>query len=95
MRTLLVVLTEATSNPDLFPGIAELNRHAVDTFARDIKAGQKAGEIHADVHPKSQAVLILGQLRGVVAQWLVDPEAVNIDRVRTEFIVSLKRSLAS
>lgn len=95
MRTLLVVLTEATSNPDLFPGAAEVNRKAVDVFARDIRAGQKAGEIHPDVHPKSQAVLILGQLRGVVAQWLVDFENVNIDRVRTEFIASLKRSLAS
>lgn len=95
VRALFIVLTEATSNPDLFPGVADVNRNSVEAFARDIKAGQKIGEIHADVHPKSQAVLILGQLRGVVEQWLVDPEAFNIDRVRAEFILSLKRSLTS
>jgi AcrR family transcriptional regulator len=95
IQAMLVVLTEATTNPDLFSGVAEVNRSSVDALTRNIRAGQKAGEIAAGIDAKSQAVLILGQLRGVLAQWLIDAESINIDRVRRQFLASLERSLAS
>lgn len=94
IRAMLAVLTEAMIHPDLFSSVSEVNRSSVDALTRDIRTGQKNGEIASDIDAKSQAILILGQLRGVLAQWLIDPENINIERVRREFLASLKRSLA-
>ncbi len=93
MRALLVILTEAISHPDLFPGIIELNRASADALAGPIRAGQARGEIRADIDPDTQGVMILGQLCGVVAQWLMDRETIDIDRLRLQFAQSLRRSV--
>jgi AcrR family transcriptional regulator len=94
MRALLIILTETTSHPDLFPAIVELNRVSVDGLAQHLRTGQERGDVHAGIDPASQAVLILGQLRGVMAQWLIDSATIDIERVRTELALSLRRSLA-
>jgi AcrR family transcriptional regulator len=93
MRALLVILTEATSHPDLFPAIIELNRSSVERISRLIRIGQAKGEIRAEIDPDAQAVLILGQLRGVAGHWLSDPQTINIDQIRAAFRQSLERSL--
>jgi AcrR family transcriptional regulator len=95
MRALLVILTETTSHPDLFPALVELNRASIDSLAQHLLTGQQQGTVRADIDPVSQSVLILGQLRGVVAQWLIDPVTVDIERVRQALSVSLRRSLAA
>lgn len=95
MRALLVVLTETTSHPELFPSLVELNRSSVDAFTQHIRVGQENGTVRADIDPASQAVLILGQLRGVVAQWLIDPVTIDIERVRQTLEASLRRALAA
>jgi AcrR family transcriptional regulator len=94
MRALLVILTETTSHPDLFPALVELNRASVDGFAEQIRIGQRQGEIGPEIDPASHAVLILGQLRGIVTQWLIDRSTVDLDRVRASVALSLRRSLA-
>lgn len=93
MRALLVILTETTSHPDLFPALVELNRASIDSLAQHLLAGQQQGTVRAGIDPVLQAVLILGQLRGVVAQWLIDPVTVDIERVRQALAASLRRSL--
>lgn len=93
MRALLVILTETTSHPDLFPALVELNRASVDGFAEQIRIGQQQGEIGQEIDPDSHAVLILGQLRGIVTQWLIDRSAVDLDRVRASVALSFRRSL--
>jgi AcrR family transcriptional regulator len=93
MRALLVILTEATSHPDLFPAIVELNRSAVARFADQIRIGQTRGEILAEIDPDAHAVLILGELRGIAGHWLSDPQTINIDQIRAAFRRSLERSL--
>jgi AcrR family transcriptional regulator len=95
MRALLIILTETTNHPDLFPAIITLNRTSVEAIARYIRVGQERGEIRSDIDASSHAVLILGQLRGVVAQWLIDPETINIDHMRAAFSQSLTRSLSA
>jgi AcrR family transcriptional regulator len=61
MRALLILLTETTNHPDLFPAIITLNRTSVEAIARYIRVGQERGEIRGDIDASSQAVLILGQ----------------------------------
>jgi AcrR family transcriptional regulator len=92
-RALMIVFAEATARPGLFPDIVDVTQRSVAGTTASIKAGQARGEIRADVDAKSFAALILGQLRGVVAEWLMDPKLFSIDRARAEMIASLRRSL--
>jgi AcrR family transcriptional regulator len=93
-RALFAVLGEAATNAALRQKIAELNARSVKPLADSIRAGIVAGDIRKTVNAKAQAVLILSGLRGAVAQWLVDPNGIDLKALRGEFIASLKRSLA-
>ena len=93
-RALFAVLGEAVTNAKLHDAIAELNARSVSTIAKNIKAGIAAGDIRKGVNVQATATLILSGLRGAVAQWLTDPENVDLRTLRNEFVAGLKRSLA-
>jgi AcrR family transcriptional regulator len=93
-RALFVVLGEAFTNEALRKKIATLNARSVKPLAENIRAGIARGEIRKNVNSKAQATLILSSMRGAVAQWLVDPDRIDIKTLRNEFVASLKRSLA-
>ena len=92
-RAFSVMLTEATNHPERFPGIIKLNRQSAKSFAEHIRAGQESGEIRPQINADAQAILILGQLRGTVAQWLMDTDAISVETIRSAFADTLKRSL--
>ena len=94
-RALFAVLGEAFTNETLRKEIAELNARSVASIAADIKAGISAGEIRKGLNAKAEAALILGGLRGASAQWLNDPDTIDLKALRTAFLAGLKRSLAA
>jgi AcrR family transcriptional regulator len=94
VRALHTVLGAAIGKPALAPAIAKLNRDVVAGLARQIEIGIEKDEIRRDVDATAQATLILAGLRGVVAQWLVDPKGVDLTRTGKAFVASLKRGLA-
>ncbi len=93
MKALIVLLTEANNYPDLLPAIVELNNTSVKRFAEPIIYGQKKGDINPDLDTETQAMLILGQLRGTSAQWLLAPKTINMQKLRESMKLSLRRSL--
>ncbi|MEC9345449.1 MAG: TetR/AcrR family transcriptional regulator [Pseudomonadota bacterium] len=95
MRALLVILTEATMRPEVFPDIVELNRSSVAAFARHIEAGQTRGEIRKDVDATGEALLVLGQIRGTVALWLADPAVPDVGPVKQAMRDSFVRRLSA
>jgi AcrR family transcriptional regulator len=92
-RAFVVVMAEASSHPGIHPEISELTRHSIDGIAAGLKAGQRKGEVRRDIDPRVQGALILGQLRGIAAQWLIDPKLFGMNAARAELVASLKRSL--
>lgn len=92
-RALMIVFAEATAQPGLFPDVTELTRRSIGGMTASIKAGQARGEIRRDIDPRAQGALILGQLRGVVAEWLMDPKLFSLERARSEMLAGLRRSL--
>lgn len=86
------VLNAALNRPALAPAIAHLDRESAAGFARHIRAAIGRGEIRPDVDPDSEAVLILATLRGVMRQWLIAPDKVDLDAIRAEFISGLRRN---
>jgi AcrR family transcriptional regulator len=94
VRAFHAVLAGALNTPAIKATVAELNRASVAEIAAGIKAGIAAGHVHADIDPDTQGVLILATLRGAVAQWLADPERIDLSRLGEDLIATLKRSLA-
>ncbi len=73
-RALLVMMTESCMEPgtDLRAEVAAYNRSALAWFEQHIRTGIERGEIAPDNDPAVTAVILLGAMRGVMLQWLVD-----------------------
>jgi len=94
VRAFHAVLAGALSNRAIASAVAKLNRESVADIASAIRAGIQAKALRPDIDPAVEGVLILAGLRGVVAQWLVDPDAIDLKRTGTGFIAALKQRLA-
>jgi AcrR family transcriptional regulator len=66
----------ASAGGGLRAEVARYNRSAMAWFEQHIRTGIAQGEIAADTDPALTAVILLGAMRGVMLQWLVD------DRIR-------------
>jgi AcrR family transcriptional regulator len=73
-RALLVMMTESCMEPNtaLRAEVAAYNRKALAWFEQHIRTGIERGQIAADNDPAITAVILLGAMRGVLLQWLVD-----------------------
>lgn len=65
------------------------------SIEKTVREGIEAGVIRADVDPAAQAVLLLGTLRGIGFQWLLDSGAFSLDIAYAELEQNLRRSLES
>ena len=75
-RALLVMMNESCieAQPELRPVVAAYNRSALAWFEQHIATGIAQGEITPHNDPAVTAVILLGAMRGVMLQWLVDPK---------------------
>lgn len=92
LRAFHEVLNAAVNRPALAPAIALLDKESAAGFTHHIRAAIRRGEIRDDVDPESQGVLILATLRGVMRQWLLAPDRIDLDAIRAEFIAGLRRN---
>lgn len=65
-------------------GLAEADARTRATLAAWVERGQVDGSVSADVQPAAVAAVLIGMLRGVVAQRLVDPAAFDLAAVQAE-----------
>jgi len=86
-RALLVMMTEGSMAPasELRQDVADYNRQALAWFEQHIRAGIARGEIAADTDPANTAVILLGAMRGVMLQWLVD-DSIPLAAVRDRLL---------
>lgn len=93
-RALFVLLSDAMSNPLIRDRIATLNARSAKGFEVELRAAIAAGQVRPDIDPAVQGLLVLSTLRGAVGQWLLAPDAIDLDAVRDAFLANLERSLA-
>jgi len=93
MRALHTVLAGALHKPAVAAAIEALNRDSIEITEANIRAGIDNGEIRRGLDARIEAVLILAAVRGAIAQWLIDPEMVDLAAARTVFITSLRQRL--
>ncbi len=83
MRALYVIMGEALGGvPEIRKPIADLNASTRNTLARIIQRGIDDGEFQETVNPDAAAALIIGALRGMVMQHLIDPKRVDLSAMR-------------
>jgi len=93
-RALLVMMTEGFMEGSAMRGdLAEYNRAALAALEKHIRIGIAAGEVRADVDPVTMPVILLGAMRGVMLQWLLDGD-IDLLRVRDRMLELVDRTLA-
>ncbi|MBB4685859.1 TetR/AcrR family transcriptional regulator [Amycolatopsis jiangsuensis] len=76
-RAFLVLWAEAATAAGLAGTFRERDESFRAELRADVEAGVRDGTIRADVVPREVAVAVLGQLRGIGLQRLLDPAAVE------------------
>ncbi len=96
MRALYVIMGEALGAvPEIRQSIADLNAGARGILMDIIQRGIEQDEFRADTDTEAAAALIIGSLRGLVMQHLIDPRKLNLKNLRSTVkatvLASLKR----
>jgi AcrR family transcriptional regulator len=92
-RALLVMMTEGfMEGSELRENVMGYNRSALSFFEQHIRVGIAHGEIVADADPKVTAVVLLGTMRGVMLQRLVDDE-IDLLEVRDRLLAIVDKVL--
>jgi AcrR family transcriptional regulator len=95
IRTFYALMLEAIGpTPELVTEFRDLHRAFRSNIEREIRAGIEARTIRMDVDPAAQATLLLGELRGIAFQWLLDDRGFSLDAAYDEMKKSLRRTLA-
>jgi AcrR family transcriptional regulator len=81
-RAFLLLWAEAATAPELAPIFRERDEAFRADIRGDIAAGITEGTVHPDTSADDVAVAVVGQLRGIALQYLLDPRAVDTGRLR-------------
>ncbi|MCY1279042.1 HTH-type transcriptional regulator BetI [compost metagenome] len=94
-RALLALMAEAvTEDSETAQILGEYNHSVRDYLADHIRAAVSAGEVRADVEPQASATLILGALRGMMLQVLLDPQVVDLRVLQQQLLAFIDVALA-
>ncbi|MEV5772937.1 TetR/AcrR family transcriptional regulator [Streptomyces antimycoticus] len=94
-RAFLLLWAEAPTMPELAPIFRERDASFRADLHDDVAAGIAEGTIRHDLAPEEVAVAIVGQLRGIGLQRLLDPAAVDTARLRRSVTEQWRRALAT
>jgi AcrR family transcriptional regulator len=93
-RAFLLLWAEAATASELAPIFRERDEAFRIDLREDVAAGIADGTIRPDVVPDEVAIAVVGQLRGVGLQRLLDPQAVDTQRLRRSVTEHWRRALA-
>ena len=82
-RAFLVLWATAVADDELRPRMAQSDEAFRTAVASIIERGKSGGDVSNDVDESAFAVMLLGQLRGVALQYLIDPAAVDLLRAKS------------
>jgi AcrR family transcriptional regulator len=96
VRAFYALLFEALGPlPALRPTFAELHERLRKRIRYSIEQGIENGNVRPDIDASAQAMLFLAVLRGVVYQWLLDPQNIELAPALEEQKRNLLRTLRS
>ncbi len=93
-RAFLLLWAEAATAPELARIFRERDEAFRADLGEDVRAGIADGTIRPDAAATDVAVAVLGQLRGIALQRLVDSQAVDTQRLRRSVTGYWRQALA-
>jgi AcrR family transcriptional regulator len=81
-RAFLLLWAEAATASELAPIFRERDEAFRSDLRSDVAAGITDGDVRPDAEPGNVAIAVLGQLRGIGLQRLLDPHTVDTARLR-------------
>ena len=95
MRALYVIQGEALGAvPEIRESIAKLNAGVRNILSEIIVRGIEQGEFRKDTDPEAAAALIIGALRGLVMQYLIDPKRLSLKKLKSTVQATVIASLS-
>ncbi|HEX6340653.1 TetR/AcrR family transcriptional regulator [Umezawaea sp.] len=94
-RAFLVLWAEASTAPELTETFRRRDEAFRSDLRADVAAGIAAGTVRPEADPDDVAVAIVGQLRGIGLQRLLDGDAVNTERLRRTVADHWRRALST
>ncbi len=92
LRAFHEVMNAGLRWPAIAAVVARLNQEWIDRIAAQLRSAQAKGDVRADLDPVAEAVAVSGAMRGIMAQWLIAPDSIDLDAVRDAYIAGLRRS---
>lgn len=94
-RAFLLLWAEAVTAPELTEQFRDRDEGFRGNLRVDVSAGIAEGSIRADVDPGDVAIAMVGQLRGIAFQYLLDPDAIDTERLRHVVADHWRRALST
>jgi AcrR family transcriptional regulator len=96
IRAFYALLFESIGpTPELVTEFRELHARFRADIEAVLRAGMDAGTIRSDVDAPAQAALLMGTVRGIAFQWLLDPQAFSVADAYEEQKKNLRRILST
>jgi AcrR family transcriptional regulator len=92
LRAFHEVINAGLRWPAIGEVVARLDREWIDRVSAQIRTAQRHGDIRADIDPVAEAVAVCGAMRGIMSQWLIAPDSIDLDAVRDSYLAGLRRS---
>ncbi|MEU4251578.1 TetR/AcrR family transcriptional regulator [Amycolatopsis sp. NPDC026612] len=92
-QAFLLLWAESATQPELAPIFRERDAAFRADLAEDVEAGIEAGTIDASADADEVAIAVVGQLRGIALQRLLDPGSVDTERLRHSVTGQWRRAL--
>jgi AcrR family transcriptional regulator len=92
-RAFLLLWAEAATQPDLAPIFRERDAAFRADLHDDVEAGIADGTIDPGTSPAEVAIAVVGQLRGIALQRLLDPPSVDTGQLRRTVTGYWRRAL--
>ena len=95
-RTLLLLLAEASlEDSETGTLLAQYNRTMFDYLEKNIRAGIRKGEVRRGVSPEIGAEFIVGALRGMMLQRLLESGPVDTRRMQKQLLALIRRAFVA
>ncbi|ADJ45866.1 TetR family transcriptional regulator [Amycolatopsis mediterranei S699] len=92
-QAFLLLWAEAATQPDLAPVFRERDAAFRADLREDVEAGIADGSIDPDISPGEVAIAVVGQLRGIALQRLLDPGSADTEALRRSVTGQWRRAL--
>ena len=93
VRAYQIILIGGLTRPELKPMVDRMTVQSMDDIAGLIMLARDMDEVRADVRPLAEAAIIISAIRGVLFQWLINPDHVSLSHMRDCLVTNVRTTL--